>query len=73
MTEGLDVYFVDDYKMIFELAFGYGKQQDWENSEATEGNSSTDWSRGWVVSGISPREGSIEEEHWLEASDSQMV
>ncbi|KAH0853132.1 hypothetical protein HID58_093425 [Brassica napus] len=28
VTEGLDVYFVDDYKMIFELAFGYDKQQD---------------------------------------------
>ncbi|KAL0683466.1 hypothetical protein Bca4012_050314 [Brassica carinata] len=28
VTEGLDVYFVDDYKRIFELAFGYDKQQD---------------------------------------------
>ncbi|WZZ33678.1 hypothetical protein YC2023_017079 [Brassica napus] len=28
VTEVLDVYFVDDYKTIFELAFGYDKQQD---------------------------------------------
>ena len=28
VTEGLDVYFVDDYTKIFELAFGYDNQQD---------------------------------------------
>lgn len=33
-AQGLDVYFVDDYTKIFELAFGYDNQQDWENLEA---------------------------------------
>uniref|UniRef100_M4D0C6 Lon protease homolog, mitochondrial n=2 Tax=Brassica campestris TaxID=3711 RepID=M4D0C6_BRACM len=28
VKEGLDVHFVDDYGKIFELAFGYDKQQD---------------------------------------------
>jgi len=28
VKEGLNVHFVDDYGKIFELAFGYDKQED---------------------------------------------